>query len=77
VFTLIVGLPGALIGVLASEASGALYVATVIVVQAISLSLTAIFGTLLFFDLRARRELPWEGTALQRPEVPENPFGTT
>jgi hypothetical protein len=76
VFTVIVGLPGAVLGVIASEASGALYVAAVIVVQAVSLSLTAIFGTLLFFDLRARRELPWEGTALPRPDAPENPFGT-
>jgi hypothetical protein len=75
-FTLLVSVPGTIVGAIASEASGALFVATMIVVQAVSLSLTAIFGTLLFFDLRARRELPWEGTALPRPDAPENPFGT-
>jgi hypothetical protein len=76
VFGIVVGLPAAVIGVGLSEVSGALYVAFTILAQAVTLSLTAIFGTLLFFDLRARRELPWEGTALPRPDSPENPFGT-
>jgi hypothetical protein len=76
VFGIVVGLPAAVIGVGLSEVSGALYVAFTILAQAVTLSLTAIFGTLLFFDLRARRELPWEGTALPRPDAPENPFGT-
>lgn len=75
-FGLIVGIVGAAVGALASEASGALYMATAVVAQAVALGLTAIFATLLFFDLRARQDVPWEGTALPRPDAPENPFGT-
>jgi hypothetical protein len=74
-FGVLVGVPGAILGALASELSGALYVATVVVVQAVTLSLTALFGTLLFFDLRARRELSWEGTAPADPTAPERPVG--
>jgi hypothetical protein len=76
-FGIPVAILGAVLGALAAAVdSGALYVVTLIVVQAIGLSLTAIFGTLLFFDLRARRDLPWQGPAVESPAAPENPFGT-
>jgi hypothetical protein len=54
---LLFGLLGsAAIGLIGELGSSALYVAGLIVVEAIALALTAIFATLLFFDLRARRE---------------------
>jgi hypothetical protein len=72
------GLLFALIGslitaILTSIENGAIYVAGLIVVEAWVLSLTGIFGTLLFFDLRARRELPWQGAGTIDTETPERP----
>jgi hypothetical protein len=53
---LIFGLAGSiLIAIVGATGSAALYVAALIVVEAAAVSLTAIFATLLFFDLRARR----------------------
>ena len=40
----------------AALGNGALYVTAVVIAQAVAGSLAAIFGTLLFFDLRARKE---------------------
>jgi hypothetical protein len=48
----------AAIGVLGATGSGALYVAGLIVVEAVALTLGAIFAALLFFDLHARRGRP-------------------
>jgi hypothetical protein len=45
-----------------------------ILLQTVTLSLTAIFGTLLFFDLRARSQLPWQGTPRISPVAPERPI---
>ena len=71
---LLFALIGALItAVLTGIENGAIYVAGLIVVEAFVLSLTGIFGTLLFFDLRARRELPWQGAGTVDPEAPERP----
>ena len=53
--------------------NGAIYVAGLIIVEAFVLSLTGIFGTLLFFDLRARRELPWQGAGTVDADAPERP----
>jgi hypothetical protein len=59
--------------VLAAIENGAIYVAGLIVVEACVVSLTGIFGTLLFFDLRARHELPWQGAGEIDAEAPERP----
>jgi hypothetical protein len=76
-FGLIVGIVGALLGALLRQIdNGALYTSGVVVVQAATVSLTAIFGTLLFFDSRARSALPWQGppppgrSQSERPERP-------
>ncbi len=62
-FGVVVGALGALGGALAHEIdNGALFTTAWILVQTVTLSLSAIFGTLLFFDLRARTALPWQGT---------------
>jgi hypothetical protein len=56
---LLFGIGGSIvIGVLGATGSGALYVAGLTVVEAVAVSLTAIFATLLFYDLRARQERP-------------------
>ena len=71
---LLFALIGALItAILTAIDNGAIYVAGLIVVEAFVLSLTGIFGTLLFFDLRARRELPWQGGGTVDSEAPERP----
>jgi hypothetical protein len=44
------------IGSLGATGSGAVYVAGLIVVQAIATAVTVIFATLLYYDLRARRD---------------------
>ncbi len=49
--------------------SGALYISLVAIAEAFALSLSAIFGTLLFFDLRARRDHAAPAD-LARPERP-------
>jgi hypothetical protein len=75
VFSLITGTFGAVGGVLAREIdSGALFMTASIVLQTVTLSLGAIFGTLLFFDLRARARLPWQGTPRMSPVAPERPI---
>lgn len=71
---LLFALLGSLVtAILAGVGNGAIYVAGLIVVEATVLSLTGIFATLLFFDLRARRELPWQGTGMVDAEAPERP----
>jgi hypothetical protein len=54
--------------IVAAFDSPPIYVTGLILAQAVTLSLTATFGTLLFFDLRARRRLEPE-----EPEEPEEP----
>jgi len=74
VSAIVFGLLGSIItAILTAVDNGAIYVAGLIVVQALVLSLTAIFSTLLFFDLRARRELPWQGAGVVDTEAPERP----
>jgi hypothetical protein len=71
---LLFGFAGTLVtAILAGIDNGAIYVAGVVIVQSIVLSLTTIFATLLFFDLRARREIPWQGTEPVDPDAPERP----
>lgn len=41
--------------------SGAVFVLGLVAIQTVVLSLTALFATLLFFDLRSRRQWPWRG----------------
>jgi hypothetical protein len=56
---------------------GALYTAGHVLLQAVFVSLSAIFGTLLFFDSRARSSLPWQGPPPGdwiAPEQPERPI---
>jgi hypothetical protein len=75
VFNLITGALGGVGGLLLRQIdSGALYMAAWIVLQTVTLSLGAIFGTLLFFDLRARARLPWQGTPRIQPHAPERPI---
>jgi hypothetical protein len=74
-FGLVVGAVGAVGGALAHEIqNGALFTTAWILVQTITLSLTAIFGTLLFFDSRARTALPWPGAPRVDPQAPERPI---
>jgi hypothetical protein len=74
-FGLVVGAFGAIGGALARQLDdGALFTTAVILVQTLTLSLSAIFGTLLFFDSRARTALPWQGTPPVEPDVPERPI---
>ena len=74
-FSLITGVIGALGGAIAREIdNGALYTASYVLLQAVFLSLTAIFGTLLFFDSRARSSLPWQGPPAPNVELPEPPI---
>jgi hypothetical protein len=56
---LLFSLIGLLVQLVGAAGGPALYVSGVIVGQAIALSLTAIAGTLLYFDVRARRGEPW------------------
>jgi hypothetical protein len=60
---LLFSLVGAAVQVLGAAGGSALYVAGLIVGQAIALSLTAIAGTLLYFDVRARQGEPWRAAA--------------
>jgi hypothetical protein len=74
-FGLVTGLMGALAGALVRAIdNGAIYTASYVLVQAVFLSLTAIFGTLLFFDSRARGSLPWQGPPPPDWERPERPI---
>jgi hypothetical protein len=61
-FGLLTGIFGAVIGAaIRSIDNGAIYTSAQVLLQAGLLSLTAIFGTLLFFDSRARAHVPWQG----------------
>jgi hypothetical protein len=54
---LLFGIGGSIVvGALGATGSGALYVAGITIVESVVVSLTAIFATLLFYDLRVRRE---------------------
>lgn len=55
--------------------SGLVWVLGGVVIQTLLLSLTALFGTLLFFDLRSRRRWPWRGPgrAYEEMTAPERP----
>jgi hypothetical protein len=73
-FALIVDTFGAIAGALIRGVdNGPLFIASSIVVHTVTLSLAAIFGTLLFFDLRARAALPWQGTPPVDALAPERP----
>ena len=55
----LIGVTGSIaITAFGSSGNGALYVAGTTVVESVAMTLTAIFATLLYFDLRARRERP-------------------
>jgi hypothetical protein len=55
------GLTGSIaIGIFGATGSGAIYVAGASIVEAVVVTLSAIFATLLFYDLRARRTRPAE-----------------
>jgi hypothetical protein len=72
-FGLLVGIFGAVAGaVVRSIDDGAIYTSAQVLLQAVLLSLTAIFGTLLFFDSRSRAHVPWQGPppGLNAPERP-------
>jgi hypothetical protein len=59
---LMLGLVGTIVtNAFAASGSGALFVAGTAVVEAVVVTLTAIFATLLFYDLRARRERSVDG----------------
>jgi hypothetical protein len=74
-FGVVVGALGAAGGALAHEIQdGALFTTAWILVQTVTLSLSAIFGTLLFFDSRARTALPWQGTPRVEQPPPERPM---
>ena len=64
----------ALAGLAGVSDDGVVYIVLFILAQTVGLSLSAIFGTLVFFDLRARKEVPWQGTGLIEPESPERPL---
>jgi hypothetical protein len=53
------GVVGGLLPAIVGGSSAWLFVAATIIGQSLALSLTAIAGTLLYFDLRARRDDPW------------------
>jgi hypothetical protein len=79
-FSLVTGVLAAAVGAIVREIdNGAIYTSGYVLLQAVVVSLTAIFGTLLFFDSRARSSLPWQGpppadwVAPERPERPNLP----
>jgi hypothetical protein len=64
------------VAILGALGSAPVYVAGLILVEAVAVSLSGIFGTLLFFDLRARRGSPETGAGpagdgLDAPERPD------
>jgi hypothetical protein len=74
-FSLIVGIVGAVAGaVVGTIDDGAIYTSAEVLLQAVLLSLTAIFGTLLFFDSRTRAQVPWQGQPPRIPPDPERPI---
>ena len=74
-FGLLVSLFGAVTGaVVRSIDDGVIYTSAQVLLQAGLLSLTAIFGTLLFFDSRSRAHVPWQGPPPPRLSEPERPI---
>lgn len=74
-FGLLVGIFGAVIGaVVRSVDDGVIYTSAQVLLQAGLLSLTAIFGTLLFFDSRLRAHVSWQGPPPPSPSEPEHPI---
>ena len=75
-FGLLVGIFGAVAGaVIRTIDNGAIYTSAQVLLQAGLLSLTAIFGTLLFFDSRSRAHVPWQGPPQPpAPSEPERPI---
>jgi hypothetical protein len=74
-FTLLVAVMGAVAGaVVGSIDDGVIYTSAQVLLQAGLLSLTAIFGTLLFFDSRSRAHVPWQGPPPPSPTEPEQPI---
>jgi hypothetical protein len=77
-FGLITGVVAAGVGAILGEIdNGAIYTSGYVLLQAVVVSLSAIFGTLLFFDSRARTSLPWQGPPpgdLVARELPERPI---
>jgi hypothetical protein len=74
-FGLLVGIFGAVAGaVIRTINNGAIYTSAQVLLQAGLLSLTAIFGTLLFFDSRTRAQVPWQGPPPRIPPDPERPI---
>ncbi len=79
-FGIVVAVVGAIVGaILRGIDDGVIYTTGYVLLQAVVFSLTAIFGTLLFFDSRARTSLPWQGPppagwdGSERPERPVLP----
>jgi hypothetical protein len=70
--TLLLAIPAALAG-----GTGWLYVTIVVLAQAVGLSLSALFGTLLFFSRRSEREMPWQGLPPVDTIAPERPGSPT
>lgn len=72
---LVFGLVVLLLGLLAAAAgsNGVIYTVLLILVQAIGLSLSALFGTLLFFSLRSEKAMPWQGLPQVDAVAPERP----
>jgi hypothetical protein len=77
-FGIVTGVLAVIGGAIVNEIDdGALYTAGRVLLQAVFVSLSAIFGTLLFFDSRARSSLPWQGPPPSdwiAPESPERPI---
>jgi hypothetical protein len=77
-FGVVTGVLGAVAGAILREIdNGAIYTSGYVLLQAVIFSLSAIFGTLLFFDSRVRSSLPWQGpppTDWIAPEPPERPI---
>jgi hypothetical protein len=53
----------------------AVFVVLSVILETVAVSFSAIFGTLLFFSLRARKQLPWQGIQPVDPSAPERPTG--
>jgi hypothetical protein len=73
-FALLAAVLGAVADAIVSQINtGWVYVTGEILVRAVVLSLSAIFGTLLFFDCRARAGVRWPRAAPVDPLAPERP----
>lgn len=71
-FTLLVTVIGAVASAaVGSIDNGAIYTSAEVLLEAVLLSLSAIFGTLLFFDSRARAHVPRPGPPPPGPTEPE------